>query len=503
MGDEGNTTSYAWWVYDTRLKKMPAPEAGIFDYPRVCVPINVEWRAHVMGAISRLEWADAWDGDDDEVYRAIQEILKLYDFFQNGRCEAMLRQSPDDVCVWQQSLDGGETWEDVFNTSLCLNSGSGRTEIEWTTVRNESNTTIQNNYASYAGDITNVTNNWGYGDAQDINRDAAMCYAIGQFVDMICDVMKKLIDDKNAEFKNGAELFAAVESGLATVSGALFTLGVVTTATGIGAVALAATAALTLVIGYTATEGYGAFDDDEAKSNIKCRIYRAIAGSTPTFAAWQGALSQVAPEEDNTDILNNVVDVFMDNEDLFIGWLIEFDDVVTLTSPVPNLCLDCPDNWIATADFEALSEPAYVGLYSGAGVWTPGVGYSAKCFVDGTDRTVVSVQVDAPAYQFARVEWYYDHNICGGQTPAAAYSIRLYENSAEVIVSQKGFGDLATGENVYSYFGDHNCDGFMRVGMFSCYGNCGGNTVLSKVIIHGSGNCPFDGASGWEVSYNG
>jgi len=331
----------AWLIYDARGKELPAPSAGILDYPRRCIPINVDWIAHIAGIISRLSWEDAWVGDDSEKFRATQEIGKLFYYFLKGQCAEMMRQKPTQPCIWQASYDGGETWADIFDMSLCLSGKSSRTPLEYIALVNELNVEINNTNDTYLGDVTNVTNNWVYGDEDDANRDAALCYAIEEFIDFVCETMLKLIGDGNVEFKDGADFFAAIEIALAGIATGLFSLGIATSWTGIGAIALAASAAITLVIGYTKSSDAPIFQDDAAKETLRCQMYLAMAGQTPTLALWQASLSSVSEPSTNVQHLNNVVNSFLDFEDLFIQWMIAFDDVAGLSVPVPNACADC------------------------------------------------------------------------------------------------------------------------------------------------------------------
>ena len=98
-----------------------APEVGIFDAPVRCFRVNQEWWGLIAGQVHWLADVAAWQDAEDESYPPILEILK---FMQGVECadgsEPMLRQKPTDDCILQQSLDGGETWTDVFDFSLCL-----------------------------------------------------------------------------------------------------------------------------------------------------------------------------------------------------------------------------------------------------------------------------------------------------------------------------------------------------------------------------------------------
>ena len=63
--------------YSPRLKKLPAPQAGIFDYPSVSLCLNEKWGAFIHGLLSVLESGQYWIGDQTEIERIEQEIYKL------------------------------------------------------------------------------------------------------------------------------------------------------------------------------------------------------------------------------------------------------------------------------------------------------------------------------------------------------------------------------------------------------------------------------------------
>jgi hypothetical protein len=103
-------------------KPHTIPAKGIFDAPSVNICINSEWAGHVSGMIERLTYEDAWLGTDDEIFAAIQQILKLLGEMGRidnlGDCEMgccneksnLTRINADGII--QTSNDGGITWTD-------------------------------------------------------------------------------------------------------------------------------------------------------------------------------------------------------------------------------------------------------------------------------------------------------------------------------------------------------------------------------------------------------
>lgn len=68
----------------TTFDPMPAPSAGIFDAPTVYICCNTEWWSKILERVRVLTRLDAWAGDDDEKYRATQEIER---FLSAVNCE--------------------------------------------------------------------------------------------------------------------------------------------------------------------------------------------------------------------------------------------------------------------------------------------------------------------------------------------------------------------------------------------------------------------------------
>lgn len=116
------------WVYDlynkefiTRAHEHPAPTPGIFDPPYACVPINIFWVSHILGALEVLTQPDSWSGDNDEKYRAEQEIEKIINRLSQP-CEDDSMQFRQTDCLLEMSTNGID-WLPIFDSSVCAIPG--------------------------------------------------------------------------------------------------------------------------------------------------------------------------------------------------------------------------------------------------------------------------------------------------------------------------------------------------------------------------------------------
>jgi hypothetical protein len=101
--------------YNPRPVALPAPTAGRHDAPVVCLRVNVEWYAHLLGVLRILEHPLAWSGTDQEKRAAVSEITTLL----NGvECEDGLQDIRVTDCTLQKTFDG-TNWINVVNLHDC------------------------------------------------------------------------------------------------------------------------------------------------------------------------------------------------------------------------------------------------------------------------------------------------------------------------------------------------------------------------------------------------
>lgn len=69
--------------------EMPAPQTGIFDSPLICIQMNSNWASFVLERLRVLTDDRAWQGDDNEKFRATQQIEELLAQFSNQDCTGL------------------------------------------------------------------------------------------------------------------------------------------------------------------------------------------------------------------------------------------------------------------------------------------------------------------------------------------------------------------------------------------------------------------------------
>lgn len=291
-------------IYDPFLKPLPFITSGPDDGPLVCVRINEQWIAPLIGALWPLRYTDKWQGDEEQRYVATQAADHLMFMLAiAGKCgdfeDMPLRQKPNAPCVLQQSLDGGNTWTDVFDYAACFAQVDRTSPIEkintWNNI-NQYYTTINN---QYAGDPANIDARLPYGDADDGNRDAALCLALQSFIEMNTKTAAIAAKDTEADAVTALNLIAA-SGGAATVSlelaaAAGIVTGVVASPLLLVGLGLAAGAAAIGAIIVDAnddsvTPGEDLLTDQE-RHELWCCMYTALAGATLTESAFQASLA--------------------------------------------------------------------------------------------------------------------------------------------------------------------------------------------------------------------
>lgn len=125
------------WPFIVRRNPQPIPQAAIDAQPAACALINLEWLAHIVGAIEAINQPDAWQGTDEQIYQAQQQLEQLANAFKDicemsQGAQVQFRQTE---CTLEMSDDGGATWSMIFNagcakTVITYNAETGYIEAD-------------------------------------------------------------------------------------------------------------------------------------------------------------------------------------------------------------------------------------------------------------------------------------------------------------------------------------------------------------------------------------
>lgn len=384
-------------AYDLgRVNRVP-PSVGIFDSPTRCFVVNVDWWSHIAGMVHLLADVVSWKDADDESYFAITEILK---FMQGMECmDFSLRQSPDNFCILEQTTDGGTTWTEVFNFALCqaVTEGSSNV-INQNTINNYNNALTQfqnttyNNYVeNYVDSITDIHPELGYGDADDHFRDDALCYALGKFIDSVCDSALEVL----AESDNVAN---DLKSSLALVGAVLGILILAGTGIGLPAATIMAASLSAAGIGITAGAAAAIYDkmsemsesiltDDAAKEELRCCLFGEMADSNADFADLEAALAACTGLGDNANDIRELAMLYAQELALYSAFAETL--AIAFQSAKLGLLPECPCevgtwcfNWNFESDMDTWTLNTGVHPYTEAGVTGVGSTTPNPCIIE-------------------------------------------------------------------------------------------------------------------------
>ena len=336
-------------VIDWYNVALPLPEVDIYDEPTRCYKINLEWAKIVMGMVAWLTEIAAWKEAQHEGYVGIEQVSK---FLEGVDCMLFqLRQNPTDLCLLEQSFNGGETWFTVFNYALCesIVDGSSQTTIINNfnqTLEQFQNTTYNNYVENYISSITDIHPELAYGDADDDARNLALCNALIALIDVICLVALEYINNQAAaddDLKSYLLLAGAI-LGVAALA-----------ATGVGtpaALALAAQAAViaaglglgSALIGVLADiyndAQAGAFADQAAKEELLCCLYEALKDTNADKSALEGAFSGCSSLSANAQSMADLGAILIQQMAFYAGFAEKL--AIGFESAKLNLLPACP-----------------------------------------------------------------------------------------------------------------------------------------------------------------
>lgn len=337
------------------------PEVGIFDSPTRCFIVNVEWWAHIAGMVHLLADVSSWPEADDESYFAIREILK---FMQGMECmEFQLRQKPTDDCILEQSLDGGGTWSDVFDFSLCATIQDQSRQVSISNAVTNYVPTIQDIYnnfiTNYAGSPADVHPELEEPTGDDSAYAAAYCNAIWTLVSVVSDnAVSYYTETVNAaqnefNFFVGIALFTVAAIGIAAAiptGGASLTLTAMAANSAlIGASIGLAAGLINYATDYLQQHTIDQFQDTSAREEVACYLIDEVAAADNTLAAMQAALAS-HPLTDNAAVIADFLAISLQADVTYAAFLEKWNNNLEYANVGIDLYCPCEEdlyrNWI-------------------------------------------------------------------------------------------------------------------------------------------------------------
>jgi len=276
------------------LNLVPPFGVGIFDEPTRCYRINLEWAKLIMGAVSaQLVTVASWRDADEDDYQAIQEVLK---FLVGGNCMTFsLRQSPDNNCIMQQTLDG-VVWTDIFDFSLCETIQDQSNSVNIQNAVTYVQPTVQNIYnefvANYITTPSDVHPQLEYTGDNLAELNAAYCNAVFTLVSVLSDNTIEYYKDLDAnqnELNVGIAIAVAV-LGVIALAGAIPTAGASLTALAPLAALWGVSIGVAAAIGNALYDAYqlhtiDQFQDANAREEVACYIIENLSGEDNNHAS--------------------------------------------------------------------------------------------------------------------------------------------------------------------------------------------------------------------------
>lgn len=386
------------WFHVVREHPRPAPEAGICDAPHACVKINVKWVSHILGALSALYQPDSWSGDDDEQFRAIQEVYKLMSALAKP-CECCGPSVSDQFLVQLQITNLFQTW----------NSTTTNTEIN-----------------QYAPTLTFTSSAGEDGDRINARR-LALCYACSLYVATYCETIK--------EINHGAVSVANLTAlGLTVAEAILVAFAFVDAGTSLPLALALGAAAANLGGGVYGALTDAILDDVAAREELACCMYNTLKDLEPTRDNFKTAVDSCEGLSANAELIRATLSVDINNDTGLNNQFHAFINTLGAELRPAELGLiecDCVklcyvwDFEASTGDWDILT-----ANYTGS------QGYTQVT----TDVTKVSIEYNFPS-------------------PVDLSEITLFANHADVLVDiQTDAGDvilnnlrLAASDDIWSY----------------------------------------------------
>lgn len=308
-----------------------APTHDPEDTPSRCYRINTDYIPFLIALCDYYVWPDAFSGDAAARELAASRFVNLQILLMAGNIDCigdeymyLLRQSQNDPCVLEQSIDGGLSWTTAFNYRLCFASQRVYTEGELNTINVNAHAEATALAAIYQDDPINIFTDGEFDQGPDDEfRNKAMCYALNILVIQLSKMAETHIDD-GTDWWDIAHTVAAAIRDIGTLI-----LG----AAGSGLTAIKPEWALAVVIATAMakwaadwTEDEGADPDlspildSDVQQALVCCAMGVLQGDTPSVGLFASMFDSCSIPDLNADV-QSLLNYLTEIEDVYLSFL--------------------------------------------------------------------------------------------------------------------------------------------------------------------------------------
>jgi hypothetical protein len=345
-----------------------------------------------------------------------------------------LRQKPDDSCIMQQTLDGGDTWTDVFDFSQCVTIQDKSYQIsiqnQVTNVQETFIDDIYNNYTTnYAGLPADVHPNLAPPAGDDSALKAALCNAIWEMIRIICDAAIAYYRDAVNQSQQEAQVLLAIAAftlAAIALAAAVPTAGASLVAMGAAAPLVAAGIGLgaglaNYLVDYWQQHTIDQFQDSDAMEEVACYLVDELAAGDKSLAELQAALVGHGLTG-NAAVIADSLSIMLQNDGLYAAFLEKWNNNLQYAEAGIDLYCPCATLYrVWTWNFENGLGP--FTIVSGHGE----LGSDGLYGVDlGNQHAVEITMTFNPTWRVRTVKWseFRDGSITHGSLDSSSIRLR-------------------------------------------------------------------------------
>lgn len=325
----------------------------------VCIPGPLI--SYLLNVMRVYQWEGRVKSDDPSERQAFVEAWSdlIARVGASVECDPMpypiLRQNPADTCQMQQSIDGGETWVTVFDSSICQpiippmirfrqnpsnvlqvqqshDGGSSWTlaftfsavpaltagdTLYITNTLQTNLTNIVNTYNTAGDTVISIAPDFVFdGSSNDDFRELLLCWGCREVVRISCEMV--LAARAKDAIGMGIASFVLTVVGVVIAAGGSAGTGGFGTPFFVGLGAAISGIAGTLWAGITTDQ----LNNETVRENVACCMYNALSGSTPDRAAFAASLNGCEFEFGSVEAqMAGAIAASLDSDEVHASWL--------------------------------------------------------------------------------------------------------------------------------------------------------------------------------------